>query len=259
MFSFLPIHAAGIYHPQYGEDLCCLSDYCVTSYTPTLGTIISSQGGSTMSREDVRLLLAAAPKPCTSVELPAAQQEVECISEIVPCRFILTMGAVETPEYVPAFARTADDVLRLLPKASILHLACHGLQNAQKPLESGFIMQDKIIQVDDLIRLNLPSARLAFLSACETAQGDTERPDEALHLAATMLYAGFKSIVGTMWSMNDIDGPVVTKTVYEELFVGESDILDFDIIPYALDMAVRKLRDQGLEPSRWAPYIHMGM
>jgi hypothetical protein len=86
-----------------------------------------------------------------------------------------------------------------------------------------------------------------------------ERPDEALHLAATMLSVGFKSVIGTMWSMGDIDGPVVAETVYKELFAGEGDILNFNIVPYALDAAVRRLRSQGLEPSRWAPYIHIGV
>lgn len=56
--------------------------------------------------------------------------------------------------------------------------------------------------------------------------------------------------------MNDIDGPVVAKAVYRELLKGE--FLDLDVVPFALDSAVRKLRAQGLPPSRWAPYIHLG-
>jgi CHAT domain-containing protein len=154
---------------------------------------------------------------------------------------------------------TAEEVIRLLPKATILHLACHGNQNTKDPLKSGFILHDKMMEVADLMRLNLPTAYLAFLSACETALGDMERPDEVLHLAATMLYAGFKSVIGTMWSMGDIDGPMVAETVYKEFFACDGETLDFDVVPYALDTAVRKLRAQGLEPSRWAPYIHIGM
>jgi CHAT domain-containing protein len=150
-------------------------------------------------------------------------------------------------------------VLRLLPEATILHLACHGIQNAKEPLKSGFIMHDRMMEISDLMHLNLPKARLAFLSACETAQGDMERPNEALHLAAIMLYAGFKSVIGTMWSMGDVDGPLLARTVYEELFAGDCVMVDFGMVPYALDAAVRKLRAQGLEPSRWAPYVHIGM
>ena len=56
--------------------------------------------------------------------------------------------------------------------------------------------------------------------------------------------------------MNDEDGPVIAKVVYRELMKGE--FLDPDAIPYALDMAVCKLRSMGAAPHRWAPYIHMG-
>jgi CHAT domain-containing protein len=40
---------------------------------------------------------------------------------------------------------------------------------------------------------------LAFLSACETAKGDEGTPDEAMHLAAAVLFAGFRGVVATMW------------------------------------------------------------
>jgi CHAT domain-containing protein len=40
---------------------------------------------------------------------------------------------------------------------------------------------------------------LAFLSACETAEDDKKVSDEAMHLAATLLFAGFRGVVATMW------------------------------------------------------------
>jgi CHAT domain-containing protein len=258
MFSFLPIHAAGTYVPN--KDACCLSDYCVASYTPTVSVLLSSQNHSTsVHHNKTKFLLAAVPKPFMFSSLPATREEAIAISSIVPSQSLMSQEGINARAQGLHFVSTADDVLRLLPDATILHLACHGQQDNQEPLNSGFVMEDKMIQVGDLLRLNLPNARLAFLSACETAQGDLERPDEALHLAATMLYAGFKSVVGTMWSMGDVDGPVVSETVYRELFAGNSDTIDFNIIPYALDSAVRRLRVQGIEPSRWAPYIHIGV
>jgi CHAT domain-containing protein len=261
MFTFLPIHAAGLYNLNGAKDFqpYCISDYCVISYAPTLGALLTFQGKSTVPREDVRLLLAAAPEPFTSAVLPAALEETMIISCVVPNKTLILSTMPGTSALTPNWVSTAEEVIQLLPNATILHLACHGVQNARNPLDSGFIMHDKMIQVGDLIRLNLPQAHLAFLSVCETAQGDMERPDEALHLAATMLYAGFKSVIGTMWSMGDIDGPVVAETVYKELFAGEGDILNFDAVPYALDVAVQQLRARGLEPSRWAPYIHIGI
>jgi CHAT domain-containing protein len=61
------------------------------------------------------------------------------------------------------------------------------------------MMKDELLTVSSLMSLNVPSAFLAILSACETAKGDASQPDQAVHLAATMLYMGFKSVVGTMW------------------------------------------------------------
>jgi hypothetical protein len=59
--------------------------------------------------------------------------------------------------------------------------------------------------------------------------------------------------------MNDVDGPVVAQYVYAELFRGNSEYLDLESVPFALDAAVTELRARGLHPSRWAPYIHIGV
>jgi CHAT domain-containing protein len=47
--------------------------------------------------------------------------------------------------------------------------------------------------------LDLKDAFLAFLSACETAKGDKEQPDQTVDLAAAMLFVGFRSVIATMW------------------------------------------------------------
>lgn len=59
--------------------------------------------------------------------------------------------------------------------------------------------------------------------------------------------------------MGDVDGPIVAKFVYEELFKADTEFLDADSIPYALDRALEELRRRKLHPSRWAPYVHFGV
>jgi hypothetical protein len=56
--------------------------------------------------------------------------------------------------------------------------------------------------------------------------------------------------------MNDSDGPFVAKRLYDKLF--EGGVIDFDSVPYALDDAVTALRMRGVQPERWATFIHMG-
>ena len=86
-----------------------------------------------------------------------------------------------------------------LPTASIAHFACHGHQNTQNPLESGLLLQDGQLKVSQIMQQSIPNASLAFLSACETAMGDENLPDEMIHLGATLLFSGFRGVIATMW------------------------------------------------------------
>jgi hypothetical protein len=58
-------------------------------------------------------------------------------------------------------------------------------------------------------------------------------------------------------AISDIEGPKVAKWFYEELL--SKEVVDADSVAYALDAAVSKLRNSGVPPTRWAPYIHMGV
>jgi CHAT domain-containing protein len=98
-----------------------------------------------------------------------------------------------------ASAATVDRVTDRIQSAHFMHLACHGTQDLNNALDSGFHLSDGKLTVSNLMTLNLDKAWFAYLSACETAQGDKEQPDQVVHLAAAMLYAGFKSVVATMW------------------------------------------------------------
>jgi hypothetical protein len=159
--------------------------------------------------------------------------------------------------------------------AHVLHLACHGLQDSN-PLKSAILLQDGRLTIEDIMQLNLTHAALAFLSACQTAKGDRNVPDQAVHLAASMLFCGFRSVIGTMWYvplttatkagsdvlsrtcrlMHDADGPVIARSVYDALF--KNAYFDLDDIPYALDEAVEALRKSGVPAARWALFMHMG-
>lgn len=59
--------------------------------------------------------------------------------------------------------------------------------------------------------------------------------------------------------MEDADGPMIAKYVYEGLFKGGTQQLDPDDVPYALDAAVQRLRQVQSAPSRWAQFVHLGI
>ena len=124
------------------------------------------------------------------------------------------------------------------------------------PTKSAFILADGNLELEELIKHPLPRAEFAFLSACQTATGDVKLAEEAVHLAAGMMLAGYRSVIATMWSIRDMDGPEVAGDVYAELL--KDGKADHTQAAYALHRAVQKLRLSGATFLAWMPFIHFG-
>jgi CHAT domain-containing protein len=181
-FSFLPIHAAGIYLTGRTESI---SDYVVSSYTPTIGFLLNDIPPYNDSFKMMVVIQSLTPDqdslPCTLDELRKIEGHVpaESLVKLVP-------GSVK-------------DVMLNLPTISIAHFACHGKQYPINPLESSLLLQDGPLKVSQIMQQSMPNASQVFLSACETAMGDESLPDEVIHLGAALLFAGFCGVVATMW------------------------------------------------------------
>jgi CHAT domain-containing protein len=194
-FAFLPLHAAGIYDGPSHRKVCC-SDYVVTSYTPTLSTLLRAQNKAPQAAPAGFNILAIAEDCRTSRTMSRlwnVAQEVAHIEDTV--RESTLDCTVETL----ADAATVERVTHRMQSAQFVHLACHGTQHPTDALESGFYLSDGTLTVSKLMDLDLDQAWFAYLSACETAKGDARQPDQVVHLAAAMLFTGFKSVVATMW------------------------------------------------------------
>jgi CHAT domain-containing protein len=111
----------------------------------------------------------------------------------------IARGAGVSATCVSGQSATKSKAIELLKSSNIVHLACHGIQDGFAPHESHFCLSDAHLSVSELVNLDLKYAFFAFLSACETAKGDQRNADEVVHLAATMLFTGFASVVATMW------------------------------------------------------------
>lgn len=145
------------------------------------------------------MLLAAVPRPFRGSALPGTVSELRKISAVVPSDYRLPLDQEDDALLGAGAGATVDTIIDNLPQAAILHLASHGTQDHNSPLDSGFIMRDNMLTIAKLMPVPLPNAFLAFLSACETARGDEQQADQVVHLAAAMLFVGFKSVIGTMW------------------------------------------------------------
>ena len=186
-FAFLPLHAAGIYTD---EEQICFSDYATISYTTTLEALLNNQPSSSRL-EDFEMLAVIEPGSGRH-NLPATVTELERIKTNVPHEWLTVFGTKDSPSSV-------EKVTTSLSTATFAHFACHGSQGVKHPLDSALILHDGQLKISQILEKCMHNASLAFLSACETAKGHDETPDEAMHLSASLLFAGFRGVVGTMW------------------------------------------------------------
>lgn len=253
--TFLPIHAAGLYGRDDGFG-SKLSDFVISSYTPSLAALIQGSRPRAQSEQEFQLLAVAQPSADGQSRLPGTNLEIKRIEECARGKICVC----PLVEHQATIARVEEGMM----KSGLVHFACHGIQDINTPTESALLLAGSSrLTLKRIIKLSLPSAELAFLSACQTATGDKKLEEESVHLAAGMLLAGYRGVIATMWSIMDNDAPQVAADVYEHLFKTSS--IDLTRAAEALHLAVINLRErqdsQGRKTSffQWVPFIHLGV
>ncbi|KAF6742526.1 CHAT domain-containing protein [Ephemerocybe angulata] len=256
--SFLPIHAAGIYTSESTE---CVLDYAVSSYTPTIAALIDRVSNTRPIKLGVSgLFMTCQPRAAGGSHIPGTTEEVQSIYDLATengLRAELFDGSDITP------ATCLDS----MEKFSSIHLACHASQDATNPLESRFLFHNGSLDLFTILQRNLKDADLAFLSACQTGTGSEKLPDEAVHLAAGMLAAGYRRVVATMWAIRDEHAPAVATDFYQYLLdhrdPADGSGFDGTHSARALHHATQQLRirlgnDSDESLLAWIPYVHFG-
>ncbi|KAF8124578.1 CHAT domain-containing protein [Boletus edulis] len=131
-------------------------------------------------------------------------------------------------------------VVEELGKNEWIHLACHGLPNRTQPFESAFALHDGRFTIQQIMKCDLKNPQFAYLSACHTTVGDEESPDEVIHLASTMQFVGFRSVIGTMWAVDDAETNKITSTFYKHI-MDESGRLDHTRAAFALNKTMKSV------------------
>ncbi|KAJ7747124.1 CHAT domain-containing protein, partial [Mycena maculata] len=238
-FVTLPLHAADS------------TDEFIHSYTSTLGALLEAMARkSSDNLPNIGLVGVTYTGPGRTDELPGVEQEIEQITSIVPDKYQVQSLRREEATVVA--------VTQQLNNSSWLHLACHGSQNLVEPPKSCLHLYGGTLELETILRMPLPNAEFVFLAACQTAKGDAKLVNESFHLGSGFIAAGFQAAIATMWSMCDSDGPIVAEAVYNHIF-GREQRPRVQETAKALQLAVRKLQQQGVPPERWVPFIHIGL
>jgi tetratricopeptide (TPR) repeat protein len=106
-----------------------------------------------------------------------------------------------------------------------VHLAVHGYVDVEFPWFSGLVLSGEggepcsFLNLAEIAGFEL-DADLVFLSACETARGESMRSEGIRNAARAFLLAGARTVVATQWTVGDEASALLARRFYEGLFAG---------------------------------------
>lgn len=176
-------------------------------------------------------------------DLPSAQREALQVAAMYPSsKALIRQEASKTAvrEFGNGFA--------------ILHIASHGHFDSDSPLNSGLLLAkgreaDGRLTVSDLYSMRLDTD-LVTLSACETGLGKVASGDDVVGLTRGFLYAGARTIVSSLWQVDDEATAKLMAVFYKNLDrVGKRE---------ALRLAQVEIRKTYPHPFFWAAFQVVG-
>ncbi len=199
-------------------------------------------------------LLALAPlfeKRCSNLNklwfnIPEAEQ----IAELFDGKSIAGAGA------------TRQAFLQQAPNYAILHLATHAVLD-DRISDYSFLAfacaddttgSDKVF-IRDLYTQRFP-ADLVVLSACETGIGQLQRGEGIVSLARGFAFAGAKSIVMSLWEVNDQSASAIMTDFYQALKNGNTK--ETALRKAKMAYIDNQIEDQMAHPFYWAMFVGMG-
>lgn len=251
--TVLPLHAAG----RYDAPETCVPDRAVSSYAPTVGSLVSAWRQEAQPRAarggPPAPLVVSVPAAPGLPELRRVRDETATLVERFPGSRLLADGQA-----------VRQAVLDALPDHRWTHFACHAVSTADGAEAGQLMLHDHArdpLTVTDLARLRLPDAELAYLSACETGVSREDLADEALHIAGACHMAGFRHVVGTLWAVRDDVAARVAADFYAALAATDAVATGGDAAraAVALHTAVSRVRAASPgQPALWAQFVHVG-
>ena len=186
------------------------------------------------------------------VELPHSGPEIDTICSLFKGQALYGLAA------------SLNTFLNLATKYRILHLSTHGKTDDHLADYAylAFGMQDALandqkLYTKDLYNLSL-NADLVVLSACETATGKLHEGEGIISLARAFAYAGAKSIVTTLWQVNEESSKDLFISFYRYLANDLQMDKDEALHLAKLDFLKKAQKPELLHPFFWAGIIGIG-
>ena len=181
-------------------------------------------------------------------ELPCAQEEVEMIASILNTRPLTGREA------------TKAEVIKRMSSVGLIHIAAHGDKHTGEIALSpnpGWTSKfpqknDYVLKISDVRAANL-RARLVVLSCCHSGLGTILKGEGVVGIARAFLAAGARSVLISLWEIDDEATMVFMKSFYQHLKEGKT-------ASAAVHEAMKFLRESERfsHMRHWAPFQLIG-
>jgi CHAT domain-containing protein/tetratricopeptide (TPR) repeat protein len=154
----------------------------------------------------------------TRGDLPHAEREALAVADLLSVEPLAPRQA--TRRGLCALLRDAHDL-------RILHLACHGYFDPQDALSSGILMADDdagrpaVLSARDLLQIEF-HPDLVALSACDSGLSEITPGDEQMGLNRALLAGGARSVLSSLWRVNDLSTGLLMLDFYRGWLTGLS-------------------------------------
>lgn len=142
-------------------------------------------------------------------ELLHNQEEILLIDDIIDGEIYIDSSA------------TLYNLKKSIHNYQIAHLATHATCNDTLPFQSRIHMEDGPLYAYEIY--NIPqNLNLAVLSACQTGDGVLKKGEGLMSLARAFISSGSKSVITSLWNVNDKKSTTIMSSFYTHLWAGKS-------------------------------------
>ncbi len=236
--ALLPLHAAT------AENGNSVLDRVLSSYTPTLGTLLRARETAEQPPIGTGLVAAGSLRQAASVQgLPAQNQ-------------VLARSWPQA-ELMAQEDTAAHDLLDAIPAHSWLHVCERSTHHPAHPASSLLLDRGEqpSLGLVDLGQVTLRHAQFCYLGATATAA--EAATSASVTLPGSVAAAGFAHVIGSLWQLHGDCAEQVQADVYATL--STDSVFSPQLCAEALHHAARKQRAAAPdEPGRWAGHVHFG-
>ena len=143
----------------------------------------------------------------------------------------------------------------------VIHMAVHAIASELYPARAAVVLlsdpakgEDGFLQASEIVQLRL-DADLVVLSACDTAIGPIQGQEGIANLSKAFLLAGARTVISTLWSVDDDSAFYLMKQLYRELAQGSSAS---DALAAAKRTMLKTFGQSRLVPYYWAGFTAEG-